>query len=85
MFAVGLLGLSSVTNQMKTATEQSFSVVLFIALYRVALTSESVDEILKCAYPNERITDIEQYFLCGTVYCTVQDGSTVELLSFSAA
>ena len=30
------------------ATEQYFPVVLFIVLYKVVLTSESVDEILKC-------------------------------------
>ena len=33
--------------QMK-ATEQYFPVVLFIMLYKVVLTFESVDEILKC-------------------------------------
>ena len=37
----------SVTNQMK-ATEQFFTVVLFIMLCKVVLTFESVDEILKC-------------------------------------
>ena len=37
----------SVTIQMKV-TEQYFPVVLFIMLYKVALTFESVDEILKC-------------------------------------
>ena len=37
----------SVTIQMK-ATEQYFSVVLFIMLYKVVLTYESVGEILKC-------------------------------------
>ena len=37
----------SVTIQMK-ATEQYFPVVLFIMLYKVVLTFESVDEILKC-------------------------------------
>ena len=36
-----------VTIQMK-ATEQYFAVVLFIMLYKVVLTFESVDEILKC-------------------------------------
>ena len=36
-----------VTIQMK-ATEQYFPVVLFIMLYKVVLTFESVDEILKC-------------------------------------
>ena len=34
-----------VTTQMK-ATEQYFPVVLFIMLYKVVLTFESVDEIL---------------------------------------
>ena len=42
----------SVTIQMK-ATEQYFPVVLFIMLYKVVLTFESVDEILKCDYSNE--------------------------------
>ena len=37
----------SVTIQMK-ATEQYFPVVLFIMLYKVVLTFESVDEIPKC-------------------------------------
>ena len=36
------------------ATEQTFPMVLFIMLYRVALTFESVDEILKCDHSNER-------------------------------
>ena len=35
------------------ATEQFFSVVLFIMLYKVVLTFESVDEILKCNHSNE--------------------------------
>ena len=42
----------SVTNQMK-ATEQYFPVVLFIMWYKVVLTFESVDEILKCDHSNE--------------------------------
>ena len=41
-----------VTIQMK-ATEQYFPVVLFIMLYKVVPTSESVDEILKCDPSNE--------------------------------
>ena len=41
----------SVTIQVK-ATEQYFPVVLFIMLYKVVLTSESVDEILKCNHSN---------------------------------
>ena len=35
------------------ATEQYFPVVLFIMLYKVVLTFESVDEILKCGHLNE--------------------------------
>ena len=42
----------NVTIQMK-ATEQYFPVVLFIMMYKVALTFGSVDEILKCAHSNE--------------------------------
>ena len=35
------------------ATEQYVPVVLFIMLYKVVLTFESVDEILKCDHSNE--------------------------------
>ena len=42
----------SVTIEMK-ATEQYFPVGLFIILYKVVLTFESVDEILKCDHSNE--------------------------------
>ena len=35
------------------ATEQYFPVVLFIVLYKVVLTFESVDEILKCYNSND--------------------------------
>jgi len=42
---------SSVTIQMK-ATEQYFPVVMFITLYKVVLTFESVDGILKCHLSN---------------------------------
>ena len=43
---------SSVTIPMK-ATEQDVPVVLFIMLYKVVLTFEFVDEILKCDHSNE--------------------------------
>ena len=42
----------SVTIQMK-ATEPYFPVVLFIILYKMVLTFESVNEILKCDHSNE--------------------------------
>ena len=44
--------LKSVTIQMK-AIEQYFPVVLFIMLYKVVLTFEFVDKILKCDHSNE--------------------------------
>ena len=43
---------SSVTIQMK-AIEQYFPVVLFILLFKVVLTFDSVDEILKWDHSNE--------------------------------
>ena len=42
----------SVTIQLK-AIEQYFPVVLFIMLYKMVLTFESVDEIFKCDHSNE--------------------------------
>ena len=38
--------------QMKS-TKQYFPVVLFVMLYKVVLTFESVDENLKCDHSNE--------------------------------
>ena len=35
------------------ATEQYFPVLVFIMLYKVVLTFESVDKILKCECSNE--------------------------------
>ena len=35
------------------ATEQYFLVVLFVMLYKLVLTFESVDESLKCNHSNE--------------------------------
>ena len=40
------------TIEMK-ATEQNFPVVLFVMLYKLVLTFESVDEILKCYHSDE--------------------------------
>ena len=56
------------TIQMK-ATKQYFPVVLFIMLYKVVPTFESVDEILKCDHSNESYWAI---LFCGTVYYSVQ-------------
>ena len=53
-----------VTIQMK-ATEQYFPVVLFIMLYKVVLTFESVDEILWCDHSNETSLAVLSY---GAIY-----------------
>ena len=53
-------------------TKQYFPVVLFIMLYKVVLTFESVDEILKCDHSNE---SYQAVLSCGAVYNDVQGGS----------
>ena len=54
------------------AIEQYFPVVLFIMLYKVILTFEWADEILKCDHSNESYWAV---LSCGTVYYAVQGGS----------
>ena len=61
----------SVTIRMK-ATEQYFPVVLFIMLYKVVLTFEFRDEMLKCDHSNESYSAL---LSCGAVYYAVQSGS----------
>ena len=53
----------SVTIPMK-ATEQYFPVVLFIILYKVVLTFESVDVILKCDHLNESYGAVLSCLIC---------------------
>ena len=50
------------------ATEQYFPVVLFIILYKVVLTFQSVDKILKCDHSNESYWAV---LSCDAVYYTV--------------
>ena len=58
----------SVTIQVK-ATELYFSVVLFIMLYKVVLTFESVDEILEYYHSNESYQAVlSQYVPAGSAY-----------------
>ena len=52
------------------AIEQYFLVVLFIMMYKVVLTFESVDEILKCDHSNESYRAVRSF---DAVYYTVQD------------
>ena len=49
---------------MKT-TKQYFSVVLFIMLFKMVLTFEFGDEIMKCHHSNESYKAV---LSCGTVY-----------------
>ena len=56
------------------AIYQYFPVVLFIMLYKVALTFKSVDEILNCDHSNESYLSV---LSCGTAYYAVQSNSTV--------
>ena len=51
------------------ATEQYVPVVLFIMLYKVVLTFETVNEILKCDHSNESYRAV---LSCGAVYYAVQ-------------
>ena len=60
------------------AIEQHFHVVLFIMLYKVGLSSKSVDETLVC----DRSIETYQYravLSCGTVYYAVQGGSNFKV------
>ena len=68
------------------ATEQYFPVVVLIMLYKVVLSSKSVDEILKCVHSNESYWAVLSCgavcyavkkvlkFVCGTVYYAIKGG-----------
>ena len=58
------------------AIEPYFPVVLFVMLYKVVLTFEPVDEILKCDHSNESYWAV---LSCGAVYYAVQGVSTLSL------
>ena len=60
------------TIQVK-ATEQYFPVVLFIMLFKVVLTFESVDEILKCDHSNESYWEV---LSCGALYGALVEGDS---------
>ena len=57
-------------------TEQCFPVVLFIMLYKVVLTFESVDKILKCDHSNESYLAV---LSCGTAYYALHGDSNLSL------
>ena len=58
------------------ATEQYFPVVLFIMLYKLALTFKSVDEILKCYHLNESFWAV---LSCDTVSKALQTSSRIRI------
>ena len=62
---------------MKT-TEQYFPVVLFITLYKVVQTFESVDEILKCDHSNESYWAVLPVVLFIMLYKVVQTFKSVD-------
>ena len=63
------------------AAEQYFPVVLFIMLYKVVLTFDSVDEILKCDHSNESYWALR---FCGAFYYAVQSGSNFWVCGWNA-
>ena len=57
------------------ATEQYFPVVLFIMLYKVVLTFESVDEILKCDHSNETSSTVLSHgTICFSIFYKIKFG-----------
>ena len=54
------------TNQVK-ATEQYFPAVLFIMLYKLVLTFESVDKIPNCEHSSENLEAVLSH---GAVKCS---------------
>ena len=64
------------------ATEQFFPVVLFIMKYKVVLTFDSVDEILKCNHSNEsyRGEGGGGVLFYGIVYYAVQRVSSISFV-----
>ena len=57
------------------AIDQYFLVALFVMLYTVVLTFESVDKILKCNHSNERYRAVRS---CGAVCCSIQGDSNIK-------
>ena len=63
------------------ATEQFFPLVLFIMKYKVVLTFDSVDEILKCNHSNESYRgEGGGVLFYGIVYYAVQRVSSISFV-----
>ena len=67
------------------ATEQYFPVVLFIMLYKVVLTFESVDEILRCDQSNESYGPVSSCssFYYATLYKVISLAFNLQIKSYS--
>ena len=62
------------------ATEQYFPVVLFIMLYKVVLTFESVDKILWCDHSNKTSSAVLLYgTTCFCIFYKTKFGMLLEL------
>ena len=62
------------------ATEQHFPIVLLIMLYKMVLTFESMDEVLKCDHSNESYWAALSY---RASYYAVQGGSNFWVYGWS--
>ena len=63
---------------MKT-TEQYFLVALYIIIYKVVLTFEFVDKILKCGHSNESYREL---LSGGSVCCSIFDKTEFRIFIF---
>ena len=73
LFIVLYMKLTEIVTKMK-ASEQCFSVMLFIMLYKVVLTVEFMDKILRCDHSNESY--YKTLFSCAA-HCAAKGGSNV--------
>ena len=71
-FLLLVLTFESVVEHFWETIEEYFPEVLFVMLYKVILTFESVVEILKCDHSNESYRAVLSF---GVVYYAVQGGS----------
>ena len=66
------------TLQVK-ATQHYFPVVLFIVLYKVVLTFESVDEILECDPLGNKLNFVTTCYVCRVIHCVTETRALIIL------
>ena len=74
LFIVLYMKLTEIVTIEMKASEQCFSVMLFIMLYKVVLTVEFMDKILRCDHSNESY--YKTLFSCAA-HCAAKGGSNV--------